>query len=104
MNSPQESAGVFRVDFGSDAMAEVEHMTAALAIAGEDAPDFGADGFGFGVKHSRIHVALQGDFAADTLAGIANVAGPVQAQGVGTGIGNAFQPQTAVLEIGRANV
>lgn len=88
---------MFRIDLRGDAVAEIEHMATALAVTGEDASDFSADGFRLGVEHGRVHVALQGDLVADTLAGVANVAGPVQTQGVGACIGDAFQPQAAVL-------
>ncbi len=72
-------------------------MPGALAVAGQDTADFAADRLGVGVQNGRVHVALQRDAVAYALAGFANVAGPVQAQGVGTGVGDAFQPQAAAL-------
>ncbi|CAI8744343.1 NAD-specific glutamate dehydrogenase [Pseudomonas sp. IT-P74] len=97
MHGAQEGARMFRVDFRRDAVTQVEHVTTAFAIAGENAADFCADGFRFCVQHGRVHVALQRDLVTDTGAGTADVAGPVQAQCVGTSIGDAFQPQAAVL-------
>ncbi|MNQ89873.1 hypothetical protein D3C85_1051950 [compost metagenome] len=86
-----------RVDFRGDAVAEVEHMARAGAVAGEDARHFGANRRGLGVEHARIHVALQGHLATDTAAGLADVAAPVQTEGVGTSGGHGLQPQAAVL-------
>ena len=97
MHRAQERAGMFRVHFRRNAVTQVEHMPAALAVAGQDAPDFSADGFWLGVQHGRVHVALQRNLVADATAGVADVAGPVQAQGIRAGIGDAFQPQAAAL-------
>ena len=42
----EEGAGVGRVHFGGDAVAEVEDVAGALSVGGEDAADFVADGGG----------------------------------------------------------
>ena len=77
MHRFKESAGMRRVDFRGDAMAKVEHLTVAMAISGEDAPDFGADRHRVGIQHARVHVALQGHLVADAGAGAANITSPV---------------------------
>ncbi|RMU66035.1 hypothetical protein ALP29_05221, partial [Pseudomonas syringae pv. avii] len=93
----QERTRMLRVHFRGDAVAEVEHVATAFAVASEDASDFGTDRFRLGVKHGGVHVALQRDLVAHATAGFADIAGPIQAQGIGPGIGDAFQPQAAAL-------
>lgn len=74
-----ERTSIGRVDFRGDAVAEVEDVAGAAAVAGKDACDFLADGFRASVEHGRVHVALQRNLAADTLTRFADIAGPVQA-------------------------
>ena len=82
-----EGAGMGWIDFRRDAVAQVEHVAIAMTEACQDTRDLGADGVGLGIEHARVHVALQGDLAADPGAGAADVAGPVQAQGLGDAVG-----------------
>ncbi|MCY1450809.1 hypothetical protein D9M71_676450 [compost metagenome] len=86
-----------RVDFRGDAVAEVEHVAAAVAVSSQDAPHFRTDRRRVGVEHRRVHVALQGHLVADAGAGAADVAGPVQAQHFGAAVGHGLKPQTATL-------
>src|SRR5690606_16362977 len=82
-----EGAGVGRIHFRGDAVAQVEHVTGAAAVGGQDTPYLGTNGLGLGVQHARVHVALQRHLVTDAGAGVANVAGPVQTQRLDTGLG-----------------
>ncbi len=97
MHRLEECASIGGVYFWSDAVAEVEHLTAAMAVRGKDAPDFSADCCRVGIEHTRVHVALQRDLVANTGASAADIARPVQAQSLGAGRGHRLQPQTATL-------
>ncbi len=72
-------------------------MAAAVAVAAEHFFHFGTDRFGRGKQDCRIEVALQRDFMADLLPRDADVHGPVQADRIAAGVGNAFDPQSAAL-------
>src|SRR5512139_3377355 len=80
-----------------NAVAEIEDMAAALAVAGEDRRHFGADAFRRGVEDGRVHVALQSDLMADALARLAKVGGPVETEGIGTALRHRLQPLPAAL-------
>ena len=69
MHRTDKRTGVLGFYFRGNTMAQVEHMARAVAVAGQDALDFGADGLRVGVQHGRVHVALQGNLVADTTAG-----------------------------------
>src|SRR5690606_13959770 len=92
-----EGFGVIRVDVLVDAVAEVEDVTAALAVGGQDARHFLADAGGRRVEHGRIHVALQGNTLTDALTRAGNVDGPVEADTVRATAGDGFEPQATVL-------
>ena len=97
MHRRNQRRHVFRVGMLRDAVAQVEHMTAAVAVAAEDVIHFFVDRIGRGEQHGGIHVALQRDFVADVLARDADVYGPVQANCIAAGVGDAFEPQAAAL-------
>src|SRR5690606_20960014 len=82
----EESLGVFGIDFRRDTVAEIEHMACAMAVGREDACNFSADRCGAGIKHRRVHVALQRHLATHPRPGTADVAGPVEAQRFGADI------------------
>src|SRR5690606_32366251 len=84
----EECLGVFGIDFRSDAVAQIEHMAGAMAVGRQDACNFSADRCGAGIKHRRVHVALQRYLATHPRPGTADVAGPVEAQRFGADIGH----------------
>ena len=88
---------MLRRHFRGDAVAEVEHLAIARPVGSEDTRHLGTDGCRLGMQHGGVHVALQGDLIAHALARAADVAGPVQAQGLGAGVGHGFQPQATAL-------
>ena len=97
MHRLDEHTSVSRVHFRGNAVAEVEHMTGALAVAGENPFHFIADRLRVGIQHGGVHIALQRDFGADPGTGHADIHGPVQTDTISATLGNAFQPQAAVL-------
>src|SRR3990167_9286940 len=92
MHRFEEGTRMLRIDFRGDAVAEVEHLTAAMTVSRKNTPDFSADCRRVGVEHARVHIALQRHLVADAGTGAADIAGPAQAQRFGTAIPNRLQP------------
>ena len=79
-------------------MAEIENVTGIGVSEGvEDLLRLGGNDFRSGEQDVRIKVALQADLAADAAAGLADIDGPVEADGVTADGGDSFQPQAAIL-------
>ncbi len=84
-------------NFRGNAVAEVEDVTAAFAVAGQNARHFVADGGRLSVEHGGVHVALQGNLRTHTTARFADIAGPVQTQCISASFSQRLQPQAAVF-------
>src|SRR5690554_3951842 len=92
-----EYAGIRRIHARGDAVAEVEYMTATLAITGKNTLYLCTDGLGVGIQYRGVHVALQSNLGTHSGTGHTNIHGPVQANTIGATISDAFQPQPAIL-------
>src|SRR3569832_1113142 len=80
-----------------DAVAEIEHMTWACAVGLQYRRGLGADALRGCVQYISVHIALQGDAVADTLARRADVGGPIHTQRVAAGLGHGFEPRAAAF-------
>src|SRR5690554_115820 len=97
VDSLDKGAGVLRLDLRGNPVTKVEHMAGTMTVAGQNAFHFLANRRRTGIQCRWVHVALQCDFVAYTLAGAADVTGPVQTQGFHAGLGHGFQPQAATF-------
>lgn len=78
------------VDVLMDAVAKVKDMAFALAEAGENVRHFVFNAGGRGIKHRRVHIALQRHFVAYATASIGNIGGPVETQRIAAGLRHRF--------------
>ena len=91
MDRRDHGAGMVGIDLGMDAVTKVEDMTAALAITGQYPGHFRADLCGLCIEDGGIEIALQGDPVADPRAGLADIGGPIEPQGVGAAVCHGLQ-------------
>ena len=97
MHSRDHGGGVIGIDIRMDAVAEVEDMPGAAAVAGEHAADLALDALGRGVEGAGVEVALQGDLVAHQRARVGEIHGPVNAESITAGLGHAVEPLAGAL-------
>ncbi len=88
---------MLRIDIRRNAVTKVKDMPVARAKATQDIGHFLANPLWRRIQHGWVHVALECHTVTNSGAGIADIGGPVQANGICTGISNGFQPLAAVL-------
>ena len=91
-NRLNKSAGVCRVDKLVNSMTQIEDMTTALTVAVEDAFHFLTDGGWRGIKHRRVHIALQSNLTTNTVTRGTDIGCPVETQCITTGRRHIFEP------------
>ena len=88
---------MLRIDIRRNPVTKVKYVPIAGTEALEDISHFLPDPLRRCIQHRRIHVALKGHSITNPGPGITDIGSPVQTNGIRTGIGNGFQPLTAIL-------
>src|SRR5690554_5050371 len=97
MYSANESAGMLRINFRGDPMAQIKYMTGAVAVTLQNTCDFRTNTVGGCVKNGWIHIALQRDLITYPCPRRTDVCRPVETKAARAGSRHQFQPLSAAL-------
>src|SRR5579859_7844799 len=86
-----------RVYVRRDAVTQVEDVPRAGTIAIEHATGFSAQRFRWREQRRRVQVALQGNPAADSLAGRCKIDGPIDADGIAADRSDLSEPSATTF-------
>lgn len=97
MDRIHHSGDVVGVHIRVDAVAEVEDMSGAPAVAPEHPPDFLSNALRRGIEDTGVQVPLEGHPILYQTTGVGQVLGPIHAQGVAAACRHPVQPPAATL-------
>src|SRR6056300_936314 len=97
MNRINEKRYVIRIHMLVNTMAKIKDMTVAMTELLKNQANFPSYGIGTAIKHSRVHIALQGNLVADPRSCLVNRQRPVQPHTITITGYDLFKPVTTIL-------